>query len=243
MTKPLQTGAVDTRNEEPGARRTAAPRRNTPTTTPRIASSSRDETPELLLLLEDYAAGRRKPLPVRLGAMPPDATADMIAVAKDLRLLMGLRMTVCDDRPVPYSLRFCAERMGWGRRYFMRAQRALQALVVAGVVTFEDALPGRGGRRGTKAYGSPFGLSAAGGFEAEPVEVERHVEPALEVPDEHVVVEAEVAVDALAVSGLAASGDAAVVAVHSHDVTATVGPSDPDVERAEGIAARHGWTP
>lgn len=52
------------------------------------------------------------------------------AVFDDMVLLWGLNAAVGETRPLPYSVRFCADRMGWGdsRAAITRTSRALNAL-------------------------------------------------------------------------------------------------------------------
>ena len=77
----------------------------------------------------------------------------MCEVAADIRLLFGLRLAVDDDRPLPYSTRFCAERRGL--RDQAQASRVLRALERAGVVQCIGTLDPRGKRDGTKLYQAP----------------------------------------------------------------------------------------
>ena len=74
-------------------------------------------------------------------------------VAADLRLLLGLRLAVDEDRPLPYATRFCAERCGL--RHHTQASRVLRKLVDAGVVELAGAMPARGKGDGTKLYQAP----------------------------------------------------------------------------------------
>jgi DNA-binding XRE family transcriptional regulator len=60
-----------------------------------------NERPEMRLLLDDYRAGRLRPRDVRLGEMPTYATPLMRTIAADMRLRIGLRLAVDDDRPLP----------------------------------------------------------------------------------------------------------------------------------------------
>jgi len=197
------------------------------------------EGPELFLLLDDYEAGRLAPAQVALGAMPADATSDMRRVAEDVRLLMGLCLAVGEDRPLPYATTFAAERMGWGANCG-RAGRAIRRLCDAGVIRYVESLPARGKRDGTKTYAPPLAVSA-GAFEGEPVAVKGldgvAVEPAREVEDQAAVGDAE---PGPGVHRTAAPGDRADGRIdHEIDATDATGGSDPDVERAERIAARH----
>jgi hypothetical protein len=77
----------------------------------------------------------------------------MRRVARDIRLLLGLRLAVDEDRPLPYATRFCAERCGL--RHHTQASRVLRQLVEAGVVVSAGALPARGKGDGTKLYRAP----------------------------------------------------------------------------------------
>lgn len=113
--------------------------------------------PELLELLEDFEKGGLQPHPVILGPLPDRATDDMRAVAADIALLIGLRAAVCEDRPLPYSRRFCASRMGWSDP--KRAARALRKLVAVGVIRSVGEMPARGMPYGTKLYAPPLAIA------------------------------------------------------------------------------------
>ena len=143
--------------------------------------------PELYLLLADWREGRLDPEPVELGELPEDATADMRRVAEDMRLLMGLRLAAGEDRPLPYSTRFAAERMRWGENR-KRAQRAIDRLCEASVIEYSGSLPPSGQPYGTRTYSAPL-LASAGAVERESVEVEPVVpfEPEHELTDDGVV--------------------------------------------------------
>jgi hypothetical protein len=110
--------------------------------------------PWMRRLLADHAAGLIEPAEVELGSMPPDATPAMRAIAKDMKLRMGLRKAHDEDRPLPYAL---SEAVKDGiARYPEQVSRALDKLVNAKVITFEGVLPRRPGRRyGTRLYGAP----------------------------------------------------------------------------------------
>jgi hypothetical protein len=111
------------------------------------------EEPELLGLIRDHDAGRLEPIDVRLGELPATATPTMRRLAENIRLLIGLRLAVDEDRPLPYSTRFCAERCGL--RHHTQASRILRQLVEAGVVEPAGAMPPRGKGDGTKLYRAP----------------------------------------------------------------------------------------
>jgi hypothetical protein len=101
---------------------------------------------ELYWLLAEYEAGRLDPVEIELGELPADATPDMRRVAEDMGLLMGLRLAVYDDRPLPYATMFAAERLGWGTNCG-RASRAIRRLCDAGVIRRRvDARPPQAGR-------------------------------------------------------------------------------------------------
>ena len=96
---------------------------------------------------------RLEPVDVRLGQLPANASPAMREGADDIRLLLGLRLAVDDDRPLPYSTRFCAERCGLHDQ--AHASRILRRLVEAGVIRHAESLEPRGKRDGTKCYGAP----------------------------------------------------------------------------------------
>jgi hypothetical protein len=66
--------------------------------------------------------------------MPDDATPDMRRIAEDIRLLLGLSGSAGEWRAMPYACTWAAERMGWGRQAFRRANDAIRALERAGVI-------------------------------------------------------------------------------------------------------------
>jgi hypothetical protein len=107
----------------------------------------------VLGLIRDHDARRLEPVDVTLGELPADASPAMRKVAEDIRLLLGLRLAVDDDRPLPYSTRFCAERCGLHDQG--HASRVLRRLVEAGVIRHVESLEPRGKRDGTKAYAAP----------------------------------------------------------------------------------------
>jgi hypothetical protein len=94
-----------------------------------------------------------EPIDMALGALPAGASRAMHDVAADIRLLLGLRLAVDDDRPLPYSTRFCAERCGL--RDHGQASRVLRALERAGVIERAGRLDPRGKPDGTKLYQGP----------------------------------------------------------------------------------------
>ena len=100
---------------------------------------------EIYELLARYEAGLLEPRPVGLGAMPTGASEAMRAVAADIALLIGLRLAVDDDRPLIYSARFCAWRMGWkilsGEWDKRRANRVINKLLEAGVIEWVGEMP------------------------------------------------------------------------------------------------------
>jgi hypothetical protein len=55
------------------------------------------------IALDEYRRGNLTPVDVELGEMPDRAGAVMIAVAEHMRLLMGLRLALGEDRPLPYA--------------------------------------------------------------------------------------------------------------------------------------------
>jgi hypothetical protein len=73
--------------------------------------------PELRGLIRDHERGELEPIDVALGGLPAGASEAMRDVAADIRLLLGLRLAVDEDRPLPYSARFCAEAAGQAGRH------------------------------------------------------------------------------------------------------------------------------
>jgi hypothetical protein len=125
---------------------------------------------------------------VELGRLPERTSPDMRRLADDMVLLMGLRLAAGEDRPLPYSTRFAAERMGW-RSNHRRANRAILRLCEAGVIFCTGSLPPRGQPYGTKTYAPPLGVGASV-VEGEAVVIEasasatRPSEPEPEVGDQ-----------------------------------------------------------
>jgi hypothetical protein len=124
------------------------------------------DDPELYELVRDYLHGRLTPTVVNLSPLPPVrarvpapdgqlvlVTEAMHVVAADVRLLLGLRLAVSEDRPLPYSAQFCAERCGL--RDKREASRVLRRLVRLGVVKVAGTLKPRGKPDGTKLYEPP----------------------------------------------------------------------------------------
>lgn len=105
-------------------------------------------------------------MPVELGHLPPIGsrvrgfrdqqvvvTRLMHVVADDMRLLMGLRLAVSEDRPLPYSTGLCAERCGL--RDKREASRILRQLEKIDVVKCVGKMKPRGKPDGTKLYEAP----------------------------------------------------------------------------------------
>src|SRR5215210_5846747 len=110
--------------------------------------------PELWRLLDAYKQGLLEPVDVELGSLPPHAGPVMRGIAEHMRLLMGLRRAVGDDRPLPYA-RSMAVDAGLARD-LAAASKAIGALVRAGVIEHVGALPPlRPGIDGTKLYAPP----------------------------------------------------------------------------------------
>jgi hypothetical protein len=118
---------------------------------------------------------------VELGEMPADATPEMWKIAEDIRYLLELAYGDGDYRPLPYSARFAAGRMGWQKGH-MEACRALQRLVKAGVI---QRVPNPTKRTGLYAP-PPTRTSASVAAVAKPLTspVEVQADPPVEVLDE-----------------------------------------------------------
>jgi hypothetical protein len=124
------------------------------------------EEPELYGLVRDYERGLLEPIEVELGDLPAVGsrapcfdgrltvvTEAMHTVAADIRLLLGLRLAVSEDRPLPYSTRLCAERCGLPDH--RAASRVLRSLERLGVVKCAGKLKLHGNPYGTKLYEAP----------------------------------------------------------------------------------------
>lgn len=149
----------------------------------------------LYQLIVAYEAGELSPEPVRLGPLPSRARRLMRAAAADMALLMGLRLAVDEDRPLPYASRLAAERLGLGDDK-ARAHRVIRSLVRAGVVIEAGALAGRKGLDGMKLYAPPGAQFVGDTFVVEACagDVGQLAQPEPEVVDEPLVVRAELAV-------------------------------------------------
>jgi hypothetical protein len=132
---------------------------------PSSLSKPRPE-PELSGLIRDYERGLLQPVSVQLGPLSvvgsrvADSKGETVVVteamhraAADIRLLLGLRLAVSEDRPLPYSTRFCAERCGLHGH--QEASRVLRALERLGVVGSGGSMKPRGQPHGTKLYEAP----------------------------------------------------------------------------------------
>jgi hypothetical protein len=115
--------------------------------------------PDVNALERKYKAGELPLVDIRIGKLPDKATCDMRQIADDMRLLFGLSYAAGERRPMPYSCRFAARRMGW-RNGHNRANSAIRDLVKARVIDFVGELPPRGHARGTALYAPPLHLAA-----------------------------------------------------------------------------------
>jgi hypothetical protein len=115
--------------------------------------------PDIGLLESQYRAGQLQLERVVLGQLPETAPGvpfeDLRRIAADMHLLFALHGPVGERRPMPYSARFAADRMGWSNGH-KRANRAVRALVKAHVIDNVGELPPRGHARGTKLYAPPL---------------------------------------------------------------------------------------
>lgn len=147
---------------------------------------------EIYDLLERHRRGQLRPAHVELGPMPPDATESMVKVARDIALLIGLRLAVDDDRPLIYATSFCAWRMGWatstGEPDKPRASRVLRKLIDAGVIEYVGTMP----RTDSRLFAAPSPSVRRRPRPQPPaVGVQPRVEPFAEVEQQRVVHEAE----------------------------------------------------
>ena len=157
----------------------------TPTSLSPDFGSNEAETYELL---KRHETGLLMPHPVSLGSMPVERTESMRLVAEDIALLLGLRIAVDEDRPLMYSTRFCAWRMGWrlssGEWDKKRASRVINKLVSAGVIRHVGDMPGSG----TRLYAPPLQPAVVRpGPEIPALGLEARVQPSGEVREQTVV--------------------------------------------------------
>ena len=154
----------------------------------RIESTGR--RPDVAQLERQHRAGQLRPERVVLGPLPDEAPGasveDMRRIAEDMRLLFGLHRAVGEFRPMPYSARFAAGRMGWPNGH-RRSNKVICALVKAHTIDrLPDLQPSRGQPRGTAVYAPPLRAIAADGtdeFETVPVE-SAEGQPPVEVVDQ-----------------------------------------------------------
>jgi hypothetical protein len=106
--------------------------------------------PELRALLRAHEDGRLTPEPVGVGEMPPHAGRVMKSLSERMEFLVGLRLAVGDERPLPYAVSMAAEDAGVD---IGTASKALNALVRAEVWDHVGSLPPtKPGLDGTKLY-------------------------------------------------------------------------------------------
>lgn len=129
--------------------------------------------------LADVEAGAIVPEDVRLPNVPADASPLMRRLVADLEFLFGVRLAVYERRPLLYSARFGAARLGDVSK--STVFRLLGELVRLGALLDEGPAPGREGRRGTGSYGVP-GLPLAMPEGAGSVEAHVGIAPGDDVP-------------------------------------------------------------
>lgn len=98
-------------------------------------------------MLKLYAAGDLHPVPLIL-PIPESAPQAMKVVGEFFRLYHGLRLTACDERPVPFACDWVGRKTGLPP---VTAWRAIQKLIEAGVLHHAETLPGRQ-KLGTYCY-------------------------------------------------------------------------------------------
>ena len=129
-------------------------RKPVPVPTPAPAPAGSKEPTELELLISEHRAGRLQPADVKLGELPAAAGTAQRAVADHIRWLMGLRLAVGDDRPLPYATSM-AVKAGLVADQGT-ASAVIRALVRFRVIDYVGALrPLRPGLDGTKLYAPP----------------------------------------------------------------------------------------
>jgi hypothetical protein len=116
---------------------------------------------ELDFLTAEWQAGELQPHPVPLGPLPSRAGEAQRRIAEHIRLLLGLRVTSGEVRPLPYPADL-AVRAGVAADK-RNASRALRALVRHGVLIDAGTLPPLPPHRdGTKTYAPPEGAADFG---------------------------------------------------------------------------------
>jgi hypothetical protein len=111
------------------------------------------EEAELDVYLRQHKAGELSPLLAPLEVVLPDlpahASSAMRAVRDDFRVVRGIRLAACDERPVPYGAGWVAARLGVCKGTVVTVRKAL---VGAGVLRYMGDLDARGKGNGTKTY-------------------------------------------------------------------------------------------
>ncbi len=131
----------------PVSSETAVPRSSVLVPCPTAAEpTGLGEVEELLL---KHAAGEWAPLPVPMPSLPPAATPAVRLVGEFYATVRGLRLSVGQDEPVPFAVRWVQGHTGLPRE---SVSRALKQLVEAGVLVRAEALPARRHPRGTQCY-------------------------------------------------------------------------------------------
>jgi hypothetical protein len=111
------------------------------------------EPTELALLVDQHREGRLSPAGVELGELPSRAGTVQRGIAEHMKLLMGLRRAVGDERPLPYATSMAVDAGLAPDKG--TASKAIRALVRLGVVDHVGSLPPRGLPNGTKLYAPP----------------------------------------------------------------------------------------
>jgi hypothetical protein len=137
-------------------------------------------TAELWDQIALYKAGELTPVPVHFAPLPADADPNMIAVAKHMRLLFGLRLADSDDRPLPYATSLPVDEKVVRNKPI--ASRAIRKLVAAGVIDHVGELD----RTNTKVY-----LPAQPTHGPDPFFESRIGQVINKMPDDHLVGMAE----------------------------------------------------
>ena len=141
----------------------------TPTPTPCAPCADDDDEPELRQLEAAYLRGELTVAALELGPLPAGATPVMRAIERHMALRFGMRLSVGDDRPMPYAL---SEAVNAGLAPSTKAaSRAIGRLVRAGVVREAGEMDPTIWPRGTKLYVPPVAVlqAAAVAVEAERV--------------------------------------------------------------------------
>jgi hypothetical protein len=139
QTPPSQPpGRQGTRDKELGTRERSRTEGGEVEVEGKEASGEVDELGAVEWLLAEFDAGRIEPVPVRL-SLPASASQPMMLTAEFFARVYGLRLWAGDRRPVLFTHRWVARKLGLPR---LMVYDALKQLVADGVLVDGGKMPG-----------------------------------------------------------------------------------------------------